>query len=80
MSQLNLRISVKTLISVRAGQGSYGLTKERNTDDVFLKIPLYCKIFLKMPIQRLFSASQVFVCISRVKFFEDLTIVKLNVL
>ena len=37
----------------------------RNTDAFFLKIPLYRRIFLKIPIPNIFTASQVFVCISR---------------
>ena len=49
----------------REGKGVYGVTKYRNTDDFFLKIIIYCNIFLKIPIPNSFTASQVFASISR---------------
>ena len=44
---------------------AYGITKYRNTDDPFLKIPIYRRVFIKIPIPKLFCTFQVSVCISR---------------
>ena len=45
--------------------GNGGLKIPKHTDDFFLKIILYCNIFLKIPIPNSFTASQVLVSISR---------------
>ena len=42
---------------------AYGVTKYRNTDNFFLKILIYRRIFSKIPMLKLFSVSQVFVCV-----------------
>ena len=46
-------------------EGAYGVTKYGNIQGFFLKILFYRKIFFKIPIPKHFSASKVFVCISR---------------
>ena len=43
----------------------YWVIKYRNIDYFFLKISLYRNIFFKIPIPNIFTASQVFACISR---------------
>ena len=42
---------------------AYGVTKYRNTDNFFLKILIYRRIFSEIPMLKLFSVSQVFACV-----------------
>ena len=46
-------------------RGAHGVIEYRNTNDFFLKVSLYYNIFFKIRIPNIFTASQVFVCISR---------------
>ena len=63
----------------RRGEERAGL---QNTDDFFLKLLIYRRIFFKIATSKIFSASQGYMYLqaTRTKFFQDLTNDKIHVL